>query len=273
MTRTIPLLLAGAITCMAAASALAQDLVFAVNEGVTYRITPHETRDRYRDLGDVLAKAIRRNVRIQPVDHYPTLQRGLTTKVYDLAYVHPTHHAVRAMRDQKYQLVALTRGFTDYRARFLMRKDMVLAGPGDLKGRAMVMPDADSITAWMVRATLRDLGLDTRIEKLSTTRYQDGIPFMMEHGFYDVGITAAAAVVRDWESKGGRVLLESRPVPIKLLIASPDLPTFEFDRIQQTFLDLERSDAGRQILARIGFAGFTAGDAAQLGDLGRWLGL
>jgi ABC-type phosphate/phosphonate transport system substrate-binding protein len=258
---------------LAIETARAQELVFAVNEGVTYNITPHETRDRYRDLGEMLAKALRRPVRVQPVDQYPVLRKNLEARAYDLAYVHPAHHALRAMRDQRYELVVVTRGFTDYKARFLLKKEAQLAKPEEIRGRPMVMPDPDSITAWMVRATLRDLGMKPETEKLSTTRYQDGIPFMMENGFFEVGITAANSVVKEWQSKGGKVLFESRPVPIKLLIASPALSGAEVERIQTLFLDLDRSEAGRAVLARIGFRGFDAGDAKLMSELTQWLGI
>lgn len=137
----------------------------------------------------------------------------------------------------------------------------------------MVMPDPDSITAWMARATLRDMGMNPQTENLRTTRYQDGIPFMMEHGFYEVGITAASSVVREWQLVGGRVLFESRPVPIKLLIASPDVSRIEYESMQTFFFDLERSEAGRTILAKIGFRGFEAGDTAKIVELTTWLGL
>ena len=137
----------------------------------------------------------------------------------------------------------------------------------------MVMPDPDSITAWMVRATLRDLGMDPAKESLGTTRYQDGIPFMMENGFYEIGITAAGGVVKSWTDKGGKVLFESRPVPIKHLIASPNLSTGDIDQIQAVFLGLDKSPAGRAILAKIGFRGFNLPDAKLLAELTKWLGI
>lgn len=45
------------------------EFVFGVNEGVTYRITPHETRERYRELGDMLARIVQRPVKVVPEDN------------------------------------------------------------------------------------------------------------------------------------------------------------------------------------------------------------
>lgn len=250
-----------------------RELVFAVNEGVTYRILPAETRERYREFGELLAKALRRPVKVVPVDDYPTLRKSLEARDYDLAYVHPAHHSYRAIRDQGYQLLALTKGYTEYKARFLMSKDAAFAQPEDIRGKAMVMPDPDSITAWMVRATLRDLGMNPAQEQLGTTRYQDGIPFMMENGFYEIGITAAGAVVKQWQSKGGKVLFESKPVPIKHMIVSPKVPKADVQKIRNFILGLENSKDGQAILEKIGFKGFVAPDVQQTDELTKWLGI
>lgn len=261
------------LAAISSSPAPAQELIFAVNEGVTYRIVPAETRERYREFGELLAKALKRPVKVVPVDDYPTLRTNLEAKAYDLAYVHPAHHSYRAVRDQGYRLVALTKGYTEYKARFLMGKDAPYKQPEDIRGKAMVMPDADSITAWMVRATLRDLGMDPAKEHLGTTRYQDGIPFMMENGFYEIGITAAGAVVKDWQSKGGKVLFESKPVPIKHVIVSPKVSQTDADRIRNFVLGLEKSKDGQAILEKIGFKGFVAPDSQQTIELTKWLGI
>jgi ABC-type phosphate/phosphonate transport system substrate-binding protein len=249
------------------------EFVFAVNEGVTYRVTPHETRERYREFGELVARTVKRPVKVVPVDQYPTLQQNLAARAYDLAYVHPSHHALRAMREQGYKLVAVTRGFTEYKARFLVKKDAALKDAKQVQGQRIVMPDPDSITAWMTRATLRELGLDPAKEQLGTTRYQDGIPFMMENGFYDIGVTASGAVVKEWTGKGGRILFESRPVPIKLVIASPNLPSGDLERLRELFLTLDVSKDGQSVLAKIGFSGYLPGDEKQLAEIAKWLGL
>lgn len=276
MPRTLRLLaraLMSVLVLSAAAPVIAQEFVFAVNEGVTYHVTPHETREKYRDVAQQLAKILKRAVRVQPVADYPTLARTLQAGGYDLAYIHPAHHALRAMRDHGYHPIATTKGFSDYKARFLVKGDAKLDKAAQIRGRPMVMPDPDSITAWMVRATLRDMGLAADKESIGTTRYQDGIPFMMDNGFYEIGITAANAVVKEWQGRGGRVLFESRPVPIKILVASGKLPQVEIDALRTFFLSLDSSERGRELLTQIGLQGFLPADPQQLGELARWLGL
>jgi len=267
-----PLILAS-IFVLSASSIAHSELVFGVNEGVTYRITPHETRERYKELGELLSRVLRQRVKIVPEDDYVKLRANLEAKRYDLAYIHPAHHSYRAIRDQGYQLVVLTKGWDQYKARFMTMPDATYEDPHAVLDLKMVMPDPDSITAWIVRATLRDMGADLKTIQLGSTRYQDGIPFMMEYGFYEIGITAAGTVVKEWQSKGGKILFESRPVPIKHVIASPNVPQEDVEKIRAVFLNLERTKGGQAILRKLGFAGYLKPDEKQTVELTKWLGI
>lgn len=249
-----------------------QPLVFGINEGVTYRISPSEVRERYREIADDLAKLLKRPVRVEHMDEYVQMGKDLEATRYDLAYVHPAHYAIRAIDRAHYKLVAVTKGYTEYRASFLVRGDATIKSLSDPQIHAIGMPDADSITAWMVRATLRDaLGPDAKKLRLRYTRYQDAVPFMVDYGFAEVGATAASAVIKEYTSKGGKVMMQSKAVPIKELIASPNLPPQEFAHIQQYFLNLETTDEGQRRLAKLGYKGFATYDESVLISLGRWL--
>jgi ABC-type phosphate/phosphonate transport system substrate-binding protein len=265
------LALSFAIALLGATPARA-DLTLAVNEGVTYYVTPQEIREKYRDLADLIAKTLKTTVTILPVDRYPVLRKGLDEQQYALAFVHPAHHSLISLRDRKYRLVVLTKGFTEYKARFLIKKDAPLKRPADMKGKRIAMPDPDSITAVITRATLRDLGIDSTKAQIRTTRYQDAVPFFVENGFSDVGVTGSAAVAKDWLDSGGAVLFESRPVPIKHMIASANMSVDDVRKVRELMLGLEKSDAGRKILEKIGYRGYENGDEEKLAVITKWLG-
>lgn len=249
-----------------------QPLVFGINEGVTYRISASEVRERFREIGEDLAKLLKRPVRIEYMDEYVQMGKDLEAGRYDLAYVHPAHYAIRAIDKAHYHLVAVTKGYIEYKASFLVRGDAPYKSLADPAIHQVGMPDADSITAWIVRATLRDaLGPSAKKLRLRYTRYQDAVPFMIEYGFAEVGATAATAVIKEFTDKGGRVLLQSRPVPIKELIASPNLPAQDFAHIQQYFLGLELTEEGQRRLAKLGYKGFANYDEGALVNTGRWL--
>jgi len=186
--------------------------------------------------------------------------------------VHPAHHSLVSLRDGKYRLVVLTTGYTDYKARFFVKGDAKMKQPADMKGKSFGMPDPDSITAVITRATMRDLGIDAAKADIRTTRYQDAVPFFVENGFSDVGITGSSAVVKQWQEKGGAVLYESKAVPIKHMIASTKMRDMDVKTVRAVMLGLDKSDAGQKILAKIGYKGYESGDPQQLAVLTKWLG-
>jgi phosphonate transport system substrate-binding protein len=250
-----------------------QALVFAVNEGVTYRVGNDEIRARYAVIAADLGKLLGEAVRVEPVSDYPTLRKGLAANSWDLAMVHPAHISILALKTGQYQLVAVTKGFQSYRASFLVRADSPLKSLADLRGRRLGAPDEDSITAWMVRATLLETLGDPKAVALTYTRYQDAVPFMVEHTFTHAGASASNAIVRQWEASGGRVIGHSKSVPIKHIIAGPTLSAEQLARVREYFISLDTTEAGRKKLLALKVPGYAAHDPAALLKLGVWLGL
>jgi phosphonate transport system substrate-binding protein len=261
------------LVCLTAATSFAQDtpLVFAVNEGVTYRVNPMATVERFKDISDDLGKLLKRPVKVQPVIDYKELAAGLAEKRYDLAWVHPAHHSIHAMAFNGYQLVALTKGFTEYRASFMVRGDSPLKTLADLKTSKVGAPDEDSITSVIMRATLRD-ALGPQPLPTTYVKQQDAVPFMVENHFVATGVSASRSVVKAWQDKGGKVIFTSKPVPIKHLIASSKLPEAQRAQIAAYFLGLEQTAEGKKRLEALNVPGFEAGDQAALLGLGKWLG-
>jgi phosphonate transport system substrate-binding protein len=253
--------------------AAAADLVFSVTEGVTYYQTNKEIAGRFQPLTDLLAKALKRPVRIVIVSPYDDVRAGLARQEYDLAFIHPAHVALAAIKSGKYKSVAWTAGFTDYAVSMLMNKDRPFTRLEDLRGLTVVSPDPDSITAAMLRSMLRDQKLGAADVKIITTRYQDAVPFYVEYGFADAGATAAKAVVQSWTQKGGKVLLSSRPVAIKQVIASTKLLADDEQQIRAVLLGLAQSDAGRSALATLGYKGFVEPSRDDEQKAIAWLGL
>jgi len=156
----------------------------------------------------------------------------------------------------------------------LAPKEQPFAKLDDLRGRTVVSPDPDSITAWMLRAMLRDGKLKPGDDlKVITTRYQDAVPFYVQYGFASVGATAAKSVAKEWTDKGGKIVLTSRPVPIKQWIVSTKLPAEDVEKIHSALLGVAQSDAGKQALSTLGYKGFVATNRDDELKAIAWLGL
>ncbi len=270
----IPYLRVAASLVLAAVCGLAQaNLIFAINEGVTYRVPNEEIRARYAAIAADLSKLLKQPVQIEPVADYPSLRKGLADKAYDLALVHPAHLSIEAIKKSDYKLLAVTKGFQEYQANFLVSADSPLKSLADLKGRKLGAPDEDSITSWMVRATIRDQIGDTKQVAYVYTRYQDAVPFFVENSLTPAGATASSAVIKAWVAKGGKVLATSKPVPIKHVIASPKLPPEMVDAVREYLLTLDSTEEGRKKLEPTKWKGFATYDNAAMMALGTWLGV
>ena len=73
--------------------------------------------------------------------------------------------------------------------------------------------------------------------------------------------------------KGGKVVLTSRPVPIKQWIVSSKLPAEEVERIREVLLGVAQSDAGKHALSVLGYKGFVSTDHDDELKAIAWLGL
>lgn len=262
-----------AVLALFASCASAAEFVFSITEGVTYYQTNREIQARFQPLADLLAKALKRPVRMVVVSPYNDLRAGLERQEFDLAFVHPAHVSLAAIKAGQYHSVAWTTGFTDYSVFLLINKDQPYTKFEDLKGHTVVSPDPDSITAAMLRAMLRDQKLGATDVKVITTRYQDAVPFYVEYGFAQAGATAAKSVAKSWTSKGGKILLTSRPTAIKQLIASSRLSADDDDKVRTVLTTLALSEGGKHALTTLGYQGFVAPNRDDELKAIAWLGL
>ena len=264
-----------------AAHAQSNELVFAVTEGVTYQATPKEIRDKFAPVADVIAKATGKRVRTVLVPAYNDVRVGLAKQEYDIAFIHPAHVSMAEIKAGRYKSVAWTTGFTEYTVSMLMPKDATLKSMDEVKGRTLVTPDPDSITAVMVRAMLRtdkiswtgDRDPPPATVKVVTTRYQDAVLFYLENGFAQVAATAANGVVKSWTDKGGKVLTKSKSVPIKQFIVSAKMPAEEQQRIRDALVGLKDAKGGKDVLDTVGYRGFLVPNPEVESASIVWLGL
>ena len=250
----------------------AQELVLAVNEGVTYQDSG-PMAERYKPLLDLLEKELKHPVRVQNVDRYADFDRGLAAERYDLAFIHPAQIGLRAVKGGKYIGLATARDYTDYRANVLVSKDSGLHGMEDLRDKKIGVPALESITTVMFIAAMKELGVANPADNFTVTRYQDAVPFMVENKFVDAGVTASAAVIKNWTAKGGRVIGETRAIPIKQFLASRRLSQEQRDKVRELLLRLSESDSGKAALKGVNIKGFVSWNDAVMDEASRRLGL
>lgn len=253
-------------------SAVAQDLVLAVNEGVTYQ-DGGPASERYKPLLQLLSKELKQNVKLQSVDKYSTFEKGLSEGKFDLAFIHPAHVGLMAVKKNGYEGLVTAKGFTDYRARVLVANTSSLKTMQDLRGKKIGVPSIESITTVMFTANLRELNFPQPEKSFTATRYQDAVPFMIDNGFVDAGVTGSAGVAKAWVAKGGRILAETKPVPIKQFLATKKLSESDREKLKNLLLNLSENEAGLNALSKIGMTGFVPWNAQVMDEATTRLGL
>ena len=251
----------------------AHALVIGITEGVTYRATDNEIEAKFDAITKALGTATRQSVRVRVLSSYNSLRDALKSGQLDLAFIHPSHVAFEAIKRGDYRAVAWTAGFTGYKVSLLCKEPQPIQNWAAVSGKAFVTPDPDSITAVMTRAMLNENGLKPADVKLQSTRFQDAVPFYVEHGFAAYGATASGSVIKAWKDQGGKTCAESRPMPIKQWIASKQLDPLLANALQSALLTMDQSDAGKRALATSGYKGFVAPSEELEKSLIIWLGL
>ncbi len=253
-------------------SAVAQDLVLAVNEGVTYQ-DGGPASERYKPLLQLLSKELKQNVKLQSVDKYSVFEKGLAEGKFDLAFVHPAHVGLLAVKKNGYEGLVTAKGFTDYRARVMVANTSPMKSMQDLRGKKIGVPSVESITTVMFTANLRELNFPQPEKFFTATRYQDAVPFMIDNGFVDAGVTGSAGVAKAWVAKGGRILAETKPIPIKQFLASKKLSESDREKLKTLLLNLSENEAGKNALSKIGMTGFVPWNAQIMDEATARLGL
>jgi phosphonate transport system substrate-binding protein len=264
-------------TTLAIASAAslfsAHALVLGVTEGVTYRATDAEIEAKFAPIAKAISLATKQPVKIQIISSYNGLREALKQGQLDVAFIHPAHVSFEAIKTGAYKSAAWTTGFTDYKVSFLCNEPQPIAAWSTVNGKAMVTPDADSITAVMTRAMLRENKVDTKAVNLQVTRFQDAVPFYVDNHFASYGATASGAVIKTWKEKGGKTCAQSRGMPIKHWIVSSKMDAALATSVRESLLTMDQSEIGKKALVVSGYKGFVASDDATEKTLTTWLGL
>lgn len=256
------------------ACASANAFVIGVSEGVSYDVSDAQITARFEPIAEVLSKALKQPVTVKVLNSYNGAREALKQQQVDLAFVHPSHVALAAIKGGQYKAFAWTTGYTDYKVSFLCKEQQPISDWKSVAGKQLVMPDADSITSVITRAMLREQGLQgPGAVKVTNTRFQEAVPFYVQNGFAAYGATAASSVVKTWKDGGGKVCAESRAVPIKQWLASSKLDAATVNAARDALLGLAQTDAGKRALAASNYVGFVNPSADVEASLMSWLGI
>lgn len=251
-------------------SALASDLLFAVNEGTSSSADAIFRRDKYADLSAYLRQAVGKTVKTETSNILPILVRNLERQRYDVLLVRPSHIAARAMRDQGYRLLVAAKG--ESRVHFIVGADSPLKTLADVKGRFIVFPDELAYPSALAGAVLRDAGIDPKAGRMQYMNRQEAVGYAVREKLADVGVVISySKVAKTWEKEGGRFLYTRDKLPYWSILVSPKVSLATEEKLRSAFLALDRTPKGQEILKQIGIEGFVPGDQQAYLDMLDWV--
>jgi ABC-type phosphate/phosphonate transport system substrate-binding protein len=242
-------------------------LLFGINEGTAGQKDFGDLQSKYKALADFLAKTINQPVKLESSQNLKSSSSNLAKGRYALFFSKPANVTAKAIRDQKYQLVAMAKG--EFTVKFIVNANSPLKKPEDIKGKRIALAKGTFMEKAGM-AELRDRHLTPDESQIQAAKFQDAIEFIVEKGFADVGMVSPI-VAKNWVAKGGGVLFESRKMPFWSLIAAPGMSKENVLKIQTALVNLENSEEGKKLLEKLGVKGFVPGNQQDYLDLQDWV--
>lgn len=265
-------ILALCATAHSGAALAAQDddhLLLGVVEGVAEQMSMAEIQTKYKGLADHLSTVLNKKVKLESTQSFRSAERNLKNKRYDFVFIRPSNVAAKAMRDDKYQLVAAAKN-AEFAANFIVKKDSPIKSVADLRGKRVAMPEESSLMAQVGRAMMREGKLDPDKESVQYARLQETVLTLVEQGHADAGVVATGQL-KEWAKRGGSVAFKSKALPFWSMIASPNVSPSDVEKAQKALIALEGSDDAKRVLQPMTVKAFATASAQEYLDLLKWV--
>lgn len=226
---------------------------------------------RFGPLVDYLEQQLGQPVRFETAPDYPEfVRRTDVEKRYDIVFTAP-HLYYLAQRKASYRVIVRV-GAPQMQALIVATKASGITDLAGLKGHSLATPAAESLGTALVRATLREAGLNPDTDlKLVTTPTHNASLLTAYKGITDAAALMVPPYKRAKEEVRAQmvVLAETRGVPHMPIAISARFPAELEPKLQQAFLSLKESDEGRALLKHLSWPmGFVKATPAEYDDVG-----
>ena len=218
----------------------AAEFRFGINAEVSYKESEAEVKRRYGPFLDELGRVSGHKFVFFPV-YSDRVEQAVAGQQYDLLLIH-THLALKATREQKFQVLGFTDDRKNNQVYFFVSADSTVKSLADAGPCVFGVPGMQSWATATAYSTLK--GVAIAAPKLEPTRFQEAVPTMLEVHKACVGVTRSKSLVDDYVSqKKGRVLHVTPPRPLNAVIASPKVPTAVVEDIRSALTTVAQSKA------------------------------
>jgi phosphonate transport system substrate-binding protein len=208
---------------------------------------------RFGPLVDYLEKQLGQPVQFETAPDYPEfVRRTNVEKRYDIVFTAP-HFYYLAQRKADYRVIVRV-GAPKMQAVIVATKSSGMTKLSDLKGRSLATPADESLATALVRATLREAGLDPDkdLKLVNTPTHNASLLTAYK------GVTEAASLMIPPYKRAGPevrakmvVLATTRGVPHMPIAVSSRVPDDIENKLRQALLALKDSEEGRVLLKHL----------------------
>jgi phosphonate transport system substrate-binding protein len=272
--RSLAIFLLGIMVALGAARSQtpSQQLVLGISEGTSGGLDHAQVIAKYQGLAEVIGRALKAKVNLVFAREFKQLEEGMQTGRFDFVMARPSDYPARGMRDYGYSYVASTK--PDGQCFIIVPKGSPLKSIDDVKGKRIALPEQIAYMSRFCSAALRDKGIFVEKENVQFVREQAAVGFYLDNKFADVGgIASYSGIAKKWEKDGNRILYKSPPQPYFPLVANKRIRPDQLKAIQLELLALPSSEAGADVLKRIGIEQFDVSSEQRMRDLLKWLNI
>jgi phosphonate transport system substrate-binding protein len=216
---------------------------------------------RFSPLKNYLSDQLGHEVVLETAKDFPTFVERTAQRRYDIVVTAP-HFAVRAIDSGRYRIYAAVT--KDVQQLIVVRSDSPVRQPLDLAGKVIATPPAAALMTMMGKDYLQQLGLTGARQP----RYQAFLSHNAANesviGREADGAIASSNIISKALERGEplRVIGHGLQLPNMPTLVASDLAPDIGPRITAILVGMRDSEAGRQVLASIGFPGYRSVAAA-----------
>lgn len=222
-------------------------------ESYSFAVTPQFEQRKlfaiWKPILDELSRQTGVELRLMSKLTVPEFERELSQGSFDFVYANP-YHIMREAPRQGY--LPLVRDKEPLRGILVVRKDSPFKSPAELDGQTLAIPSFNALGAsLLLRADLEHI-YQVRVVPINAKTHSSVYLHVVNDlaaagGGVEKTLQEQEPAIRDQL----RVLYTTRDMPSLPVAAHPRVPAQVRKHIQQAFLDLAKSEAGRKLLDEI----------------------
>lgn len=237
-------------------------------------LSPERLAERFEPLVDYVAQKIGVPVRLETAPGYAEfVRRTQDDRRYDLLFTAP-HFYYTAQRRAGYRVVARVGGRL-LRAILVAPDDGPVRVLSDLRGRTLATPSAVALSTLLIRARLREVGLDpdTDLSLVPTPTHNASLLSVYKRFTAAAGLGEVPFERSDRAITGRlRILAQTGSAPQMPFSVSPRLPSRHAKAFAEALIGMSSSPEGKALLVHLHWPRFVPATSEEYDGLRRFIG-